>query len=239
MQCLIVAAGKGLRLRRHGNSKPLVELAGKPLIQYVIENAAKAGAAEFVVVTGYEASVLDAYLKNLAPRIGVSIRTVYNPDYEKPNGLSVFAARQEMGQRFLLSMCDHLMAPEMVREMAAQEIADDQVMLAIDTRLDNPYVDLEDVTRVLSQDGRIKAIGKGMEDYNAYDTGLFLASHALFEALAESGREGNDFSISGGMMKLAAAGRALTHTIGDHVWIDVDSPEMYHMAEKYLAGKII
>ncbi len=239
MQCLIVAAGKGLRLRRHGNSKPLVELAGKPLIQYVIENAAKAGVAEFVVVTGYEASVLDAYLKNLAPRIGVSIRTVYNPDYEKPNGLSVFAARQEMGQRFLLSMCDHLMAPEMVREMAAREISDDQVMLAIDTRLDNPYVDLEDVTRVLSQDGRIKAIGKGMENYNAYDTGLFLASHALFEALAESGREGNDFSISGGMMKLAAAGRALTHTIGDHVWIDVDSPEMYHLAEKYLAGKII
>lgn len=239
MQCLIVAAGKGLRLRRHGNSKPLVELASKPLIQYVIENAAKAGVAEFVVVTGYEASVLDAYLKNLAPRIGVSIRTVYNPDYEKPNGLSVFAARQEMGQRFLLSMCDHLMAPEMVREMAAREIADDQVMLAIDTRLDNPYVDLEDVTRVLSQDGRIKAIGKGMENYNAYDTGLFLASHALFEALAESGREGNDFSISGGMMKLAAAGRALTHTIGDHVWIDVDSPEMYHLAEKYLAGKII
>ena len=239
MQCLIVAAGKGLRLRRHGNSKPLVELAGKPLIQYVIENAAKAGVAEFVVVTGYEASVLDAYLKNLAPRIGVSIRTVYNPDYEKPNGLSVFAARQEMGQRFLLSMCDHLMAPEMVRKMAAREIADDQVMLAIDTRLDNPYVDLEDVTRVLSQDGRIKAIGKGMENYNAYDTGLFLASHALFEALAESGREGNDFSISGGMMKLAAAGRALTHTIGDHVWIDVDSPEMYHLAEKYLAGKII
>ncbi|MCH7630893.1 MAG: NTP transferase domain-containing protein [Proteobacteria bacterium] len=237
MQCLIVAAGKGLRLRRHGNSKPLVELAGKPLIQYVIENAAKAGVAEFVVVTGYEASVLDAYLKNLAPRIGVSIRTVYNPDYEKPNGLSVFAARQEMGQRFLLSMCDHLMAPEMVREMAAREIADDQVMLAIDTRLDNPYVDLEDVTRVLSEDGRIKAIGKGMENYNAYDTGLFLASHALFEALAESGREGNDFSISGGMMKLAAAGRALTHTIGDHVWIDVDSPEMYHLAEKYLSKK--
>ncbi len=100
MQCLIVAAGKGLRLRRRGNSKPLVELAGRPLIQHVIENAAKAGVTEFVVVTGYEASVLDAYLKNLAPQIGVSIRTIYNPDYEKPNGLSVFAARREMGRRF-------------------------------------------------------------------------------------------------------------------------------------------
>ena len=87
MQCLIVAAGKGLRLRRHGNSKPLVELAGKPLIQYVIENAAKAGVAEFVVVTGYEASVLDAYLKNLAPRIGVSIRFVSATSSTSPNSM--------------------------------------------------------------------------------------------------------------------------------------------------------
>jgi len=109
-------------------------------------------------------------------------------------------------------------------------------MLGIDTRLDNPFVDLEDVTRVLVEDGHIKAIAKQMEDYNAYDTGIFLASHALFEAMAESAREGNDFSISGGMMKLAARGKALSHTIGDHVWIDVDSPEMFELAEKYLSS---
>jgi len=237
MQCLIVAAGKGLRLRQHGNSKPLVPLAGKPLIRHVIENATGAGVKEFVVVTGYEASVLEAYLRNLAPEIEVLIRTVYNPDYEKPNGLSVFAAREEMGQRFLLAMCDHLMSPEIVSEMVAETIADDEVMLAIDTRLDNAYVDLEDVTRVLTEDGHIKAIAKQMEAYNAFDTGIFLASPALFEAMAESAREGNDFSISGGMMKLASRGKARVHTIGDHVWIDVDSPEMFDLAENYLAKK--
>ena len=125
MQCLIVAAGKGLRLRRRGKSKPLVEVAGKPLIAHVIENAAQAGVNDFVVVTGYEATVLEAYLHDLGPELGVSIRTVYNPDYEKPNGLSVYAAREEMNQRFILSMCDHLMDPEMVRGMATQKINND------------------------------------------------------------------------------------------------------------------
>ena len=234
MQCLIVAAGKGLRLRQHGNSKPLVHLDGKPLIQHVIERAVKGGVNEFVVVTGYEASVLDAWLHNLSAEMGVPIRTVYNPDYEKPNGLSVFAAREEMASRFLLVMCDHLMSSEIVSEMVAETITDDEVMLGIDTRLDNPFVDLEDVTRVLDDAGHIKAIGKEMEDYNAFDTGIFLASRALFDAMAESAREGNDFSISGGMMKLAGRGKALTHTIGDHVWIDVDSTEMYDLAEKHL-----
>lgn len=238
MQCLIVAAGKGLRLRRHGNSKPLVELAGKPLIAHVIDNAAQAGVSDFVVVTGYEATVLDAYLHELAPMLGVSIRTVYNPEYEKPNGLSVFAAHEEMNQRFLLSMCDHLMDPEMILEMAKQKIANDEVMLGIDTRLDNPYVDLEDVTRVLCEGGRIKAIGKEMEHYNAFDTGIFLCSHALFDALGKSAREG-DFNISGGMMKLAAKGKALVHDLAlspeKPVWIDVDSPEMFELAKGYLA----
>lgn len=240
MQCLIVAAGKGLRLRRRGKSKPLVELAGKPLIAHVIENALNAGIRDFVVVTGYEATVLEAYLHDLGPRLGVAIRTVYNPDYEKPNGLSVYAAREEMNQRFLLSMCDHLMDPEMVQEMAAQKIADDEVLLGIDTRLDNPYVDLEDVTRVRTEAGRIAAIGKEMVHYDAFDTGIFLCSHALFEALGKSAREG-DFNISGGMMKLAARGKARVHDLAvtpdSPVWIDVDSPEMFALAEKFLAGK--
>ncbi|MHA1543865.1 MAG: phosphocholine cytidylyltransferase family protein [Alphaproteobacteria bacterium] len=240
MQCLIVAAGKGLRLRRHGKSKPLIELAGKPLITHVIENAKIAGIKDFVVVTGYEATVLEAYLHGLAPKIGVSIRTVYNPEYEKPNGLSVFAARGEMNQRFLLSMCDHLMDPEMVRELAAQKIADDEVMLGIDTRLDNPYVDLEDVTRVRTSGGRIDAIGKDMENYNAFDTGIFLCSHGFFRALGKSAREG-DFNISGGMMKLAAMGKARVHDLSgggkNPVWIDVDSSEMFELAEKHLAEK--
>lgn len=237
MQCLIVAAGKGLRLRRHGKSKPLVELCGKPLIAHVIENAKIAGVKDFVVVTGYEATVLEAYLHDLAPKLGVSIRTVYNHEYEKPNGLSVFAARDEMNQRFLLAMCDHLMDPEMVRELAIQTITDDEVLLGIDTRLDNPYVDLEDVTRVRVVGGRIDAIGKDMENYNAFDTGIFLCSHGFFRALGKSAREG-DFNISGGMMKLATAGKARVHDLSrggdDPVWIDVDSPEMFEMAEKYL-----
>ena len=238
MQCLIVAAGKGLRLRRRGKSKPLVELAGKPLIAHVIENAVQAGVNDFVVVTGYEATVLEAYLHDLGPELGVSIRTVYNPDYEKPNGLSVFAAREEMNQRFILSMCDHLMDPEMVLEMSKQQIADDEVMLGIDTRLDNPYVDIEDVTRVRTEGGLIKAIGKEMKHYNAFDTGIFLCSHGFFDALGKSAREG-DFNISGGMMKLASMGKARVHDLAisteKPVWIDVDSPEMFDLAEGYLA----
>ena len=39
MKCLIIAAGKGIRLRRRGESKPLIRLLGVPLIERVIRSA--------------------------------------------------------------------------------------------------------------------------------------------------------------------------------------------------------
>ena len=54
MQCLIIAAGQGRRLRQQGDSKPLVPLLGVPLIERVIRAAREAGADDFSVVIGYQ-----------------------------------------------------------------------------------------------------------------------------------------------------------------------------------------
>lgn len=239
MQCLIVAAGKGLRLRQRGNSKPLVELAGKPLIQHVIENANAAGISDFVVVTGYEAEALESFLESLAWDRDLDITFVRNLEYERPNGLSVLAAKDHITSPFLLTMCDHWMEPEIYREMIrfGDQIREGEVCLATDTNLKNPYVDLEDVTRVKANGGFIQDIAKGLSDYNAFDTGLFTATSGLFEAIEESGKGQGDWSISGGMKILGAKTKALTHNVSGLVWIDVDSPEMYDLAESYLEGR--
>jgi NDP-sugar pyrophosphorylase family protein len=52
MKCLIIAAGKGSRLRQQGDSKPLIPILGLPLIERVIRSAIEAGADDFYVVTG-------------------------------------------------------------------------------------------------------------------------------------------------------------------------------------------
>ena len=53
MKCLILAAGKGSRLSRKGDTKPLVPLLGLPLIERVIVTARMSGFRDFYVVTGY------------------------------------------------------------------------------------------------------------------------------------------------------------------------------------------
>ncbi len=68
MKCLILAAGRGSRLTRDGDSKPLVPVAGLPLIERTIATAERAGFTDFYVVTGYNAPTLEAFLSDLGSR---------------------------------------------------------------------------------------------------------------------------------------------------------------------------
>ncbi len=191
MKCLIIAAGRGRRLAGRAESKPLLEIAGRALIDRVVGAGIQAGIRDFVVVTGYAGDQVERHLDGLARAEGVSIAVVRNDEWEKENGLSVFKARDLLGDRFILSMSDHLFDPGILRDLAGQPVGDDETILAVDFDIrGNAYVDLDDVTRVRVEAGRIAAIGKGLEDHNAFDTGLFLGTPALFRALGESQKEG-------------------------------------------------
>jgi choline kinase len=236
MQGLIVAAGQGLRLRSISPSKPLAMVGGATLIERVIETAASAGVDRFVVVTGYEAERLTTFLTTVAARLSLEIEAVFNPDWRAANGVSVAAAEARLDDRFLLMMADHLLDASIIADLAARQADPDEVVLAIDRRLDNPLVDLDDVTRVRTDpQGRILAIGKLMADYDAFDCGLFLASKALIAAIRDDLADGGKGGISEGMTGLARAGKALTFDIGDRFWLDVDDAVAYDQAEQFTA----
>jgi 1L-myo-inositol 1-phosphate cytidylyltransferase len=236
LKCVIIAAGRGSRLADKAPSKPLLKVAGKPLIGRAIEAARKAGVREFVVVTGYAGDEVEKYLEAKAAEDGISISSVRNEEWEKENGLSVLRAKGLSGGRFFLMMADHVVDGRLLDELERQPMGDDEVILAVDTRIaGHPFVDLDDVTRVRHEDGRITAIGKNIPAYNAFDTGVFLCTPALFAALEDSQRRG-DLSLSGGIRVLAEKGKARTWEIGDRFWIDVDDERALRKAEEAIAS---
>lgn len=236
MQCLIVAAGEGSRLRALAESKPLAEVAGTPLIERVIKAAAEGGADEFLVVTGYRPEPLEAFLEELARSSGPAIRTVRNPEWKRPNGVSVLAAEELLAPEFLLLMSDHLFDPAIAAALLAQPRA--PLRLAIDYRSDSPLIDLDDATKVAVEDGRIVRIGKTIEKWDAIDTGVFRTGHALVEAIRVSIERGGQGSLSEGVQALADQGEAFTHDVTGAWWLDVDDPRAHALAEAHFATDI-
>ena len=237
MKCLIIAAGKGERLQQRGDSKPLVPILGVPLIERVIRAAMEAGADEFYVVIGYQGERVRLFLERLVERLAIRITSLVNDDWEKDNGLSVLKARHVLHEPFLLLMADHLFDPSLVRLLTTPNATAGDVVLVVDRNTRNPLVDMEDVTRVKMEDGKIHNIGKGLADFNGFDTGIFLCSPAIFKVLEQSKRKDANTSLSAAVQVLAAKGHAKAIPTDDF-WIDVDDPAAFHKAEQALLKRL-
>ncbi len=238
MKCLIIAAGQGSRLCRRGDSKPLVPVLGVPLIERAIRSAVEAGADDFYVVTGYQWEGIRDFLDPLAERLGIPITTLINEDWEKENGFSVLKARAYLHEPFLLLMADHLFDPSIAREMMAHPPAEGEILLAVDGDMRNSLIDMEDVTRVMTEDGKIQNIDKGLANFNGFDTGIFLCTPAIFRALEQSTEKYGETTLSGAVRILATAGRAGAFHTGGQFWVDVDDPAAFSRAEKALLERL-
>jgi len=233
MKGLIVAAGQGARLREKGALKPLIPIKGVPLIERVIARGRAGGIDEFFVVSGYRGDELRGSLDAFAARDGIKISHIVNEHWDRANGVSLLAAKPYLAEPFVLTMCDHLVDPEIYRSLIAAEHEPDTVTLAVDFNIDNPLNDPEDVTRVKCTGTRLEHIGKVIRDFNCFDTGVFHCTPVMFAALEESQANGDD-SISGAMNVLARWNQARVFDIGERLWVDVDDPVAYGKAETLL-----
>jgi dTDP-glucose pyrophosphorylase len=109
MKALILAAGRGSRLGDHPDdgNKCMLRMFGKPLVQYSLENAVRAGASEIIIVVGYLA---EAIINEFGIEFqGVRIRYVIQDD---PRGLvhAIECARQPLaGSDFMLFLADEIL----------------------------------------------------------------------------------------------------------------------------------
>jgi choline kinase len=228
MNCLIIAAGHGSRLRGISSSKPLTPIGGAPLIAHVVHAAAHGGASAFTVVTGHEAARVEAFLATLTD---FPIRTVRVADWDLPNGHSVLAGAAAIQGDYLLTMADHLFDAEIVRRLIGAPPA--ALTLAVDRDLAGPLLDMDDATKVETDaEGAIVRIGKALERFDAIDTGLFRATPALAAAIGRGGG-----SLSEGVQRLADRGLAATADVTGLAWLDVDDEAALAKAEAWFARR--
>ncbi len=234
MKALIISAGEGSRFRERGGKTPkqLNSLFGLTLLERVVLSAKRAGVRDFFIVTGYKAEKIEQALGN-GGKYGVKIKYIHNPEWRKGNGSSVLKAKNLFAEEesFLLLMSDHIWEPQLLEEFLDKR---KKCSLCIDRKISQVH-DLEDATKVLVINGKVKAIGKDLKRYNAIDCGIFLCTPAIFTALEEANTSDNIF-LSDGIRILARKGMIGTFDIGEHYWADIDTPQLLRKVEKYLCN---
>lgn len=234
---LVLAAGLGSRLEAaKGGSrlKPLLAVGGEPLILRVISGLERAGCKRICIVLGFLAEELERELSAMYQG-KAELTFVENKDYKKSNGLSVLAAKAELSSSFLLSMSDHLLSDEMLTLAAKHRPIDRGAALLVDYKVATVF-DLDDATKVKADGRRLLEIGKQLTDYNCIDTGLFVATPGLVDAIDAVAKNRGDASLSEGIFELSRNDRMEVLDIGDAFWADIDTPEMLHDAETRLKG---
>ena len=235
---LVLAAGFGSRLAGASGEtdlKPLTPVAGRPLIARTLASLERAGCTEVVVVIGHDADAVRAGIEQ-AYGGPLALTFVVNDRYELGNGVSVLAARAHLAGPFVLTMADHVIGDEVMDLARDHTPAADGATLLVDFKLDAVF-DMDDATKVVVRDGRVAEIGKQLAAFDAVDTGVFVCTDALLDALAATEAETGDASLSDGVRRLAADGRMAALDVGDGYWQDVDTPEMLAHAEATLRAR--
>lgn len=236
-KALILAAGDGTRMRSFIGDRPKVlsPLLGVPIIERIILSAKEAGIEEFFVITGYKGDLVREKIGD-GSKLGVKVSFIKNSDWEKGNGMSALSAKGVLDKPFVLLMGDHIFEPSTLKALlSSNRLTDSESILVVDSQPNN-VLGLEEATKVKVENGKIVAMGKNLDDFNGVDTGMFLCSPTLFDALKSVKKENR--TLTDGMKILIKAGKLKSFKVKNRFWIDIDTPLDFNSAKEALLGNL-
>lgn len=156
MKAIILAAGEGTRLRPLTNDRPkcLVELFGKPLVNYTVELFQKSGISDITIVTGYMSDMI--HIPNITYR--------HNKNFDSTNMIeTLFCAKDKLDDSVIISYADIIFQKNVLDALLRSK---EDISVIVDSnweeywnlRFTNPLDDAE--TLIIDDEGYIQNIGQ-------------------------------------------------------------------------------
>lgn len=242
MKACILAAGRGSRLGRLTAERPkcLIELGGRPLIDWQTTALCEAGIEEVILVTGYRAEMLQGY----------GTRRIHNPRWAQCNMVSsLLCADTAFDGPVIVSYADIVYHSAPVRALMA---AQGDIVVAYDTdwldlwsrRFDDPLGDAESFA--IDSQLRVRDIGRKVADISRIQgqyMGLLRITPTALGWIREAvqGREdgGRTMDMTGLLAGLIDAGHPVHGLPCSGGWCEIDDARDLAVAEALLAeGKL-
>ncbi|HWQ66247.1 MAG TPA: bifunctional sugar-1-phosphate nucleotidylyltransferase/acetyltransferase [Methanospirillum sp.] len=117
VQCVILAAGEGKRMRPLTGSRPkvMIPVANRPMLEHLLCSVRDAGVHEFILVVGYEEAAVRHHFGD-GTSFGVQIRYV-TQKRQRGTGDAVMTTQVHLHDRFLLLNGDMILSVQDIRHI--------------------------------------------------------------------------------------------------------------------------
>lgn len=222
-RAVILAAGRGTRMGSMTETvpKPMLPIAGRPMLEHILERLAAAGVRRFLIVVGYHREALEKYFSGSAFDIEFRVQEPVNG-----TGSAALLAREFVGgDPFLLTygdiMCGHI---DYTRAMEALD-EQTQAVLAVKA-VEDPwqgaavYEDGGRVTRIIEKPAK----GTSKTSWNS--AGFYCFRAPVFEYLTKlKPSVRNEYELTSAIDAMLADGLQLKISAIEGEWRDVGRPE--------------
>jgi glucose-1-phosphate thymidylyltransferase len=228
-EAVVLAGGEGRRLwpLTTYRPKPLLTVANRPIIDYVIDALRAVDVDRFVIVVGHGHTRLQTHLTEQYPELEP---TVLHQERRLGSGHALQQAEAAVGQEFLVVNGDTVISPEIVRETAARAREDGGPAVAVRVS-DRP--EQYGVVRTTS-DGRVETIEERPAETDRYlvNAGVYALDRSVFDALDRTPSRDGELHLP---QAIAHLDPATVRT--DERWFDPATPwELLDATESLLSS---
>jgi len=226
LKAVVLAAGEGVRLQPLTFTRPkhLLPVAGRPLIQHLIEAIRMAGINEILIVVRYKAEMISEFFGN-GDKFGVKISYVQQGE-EKGTADAVKAVEPYVEEDFLLVYGDLLVENEVIKRVIKTHIREKAEATLTVVPVESPQH-----YGILALQGNrvIKIVEKPTPEEaptNLANAGIYALSTSIFDKIRRTSHsKRGEIEITDSLTLLINEGKTvLAVTIPKESWIDVGRP---------------
>jgi mannose-1-phosphate guanylyltransferase len=226
VQALILAGGEGTRLRPLTSTmpKPVVPLAGRPFISYMLEWLRRHGVDDVILSCGFMADGVRSVLGD-GSELGLRLRYLEEPSPLGTGGALKFAEAL-LEERFLMLNGDVLTDLDLTAQLAQHERTGARATLALIAVEDPSAYGLVRRNGDLSVKEFLEKPSEEQIDTNLVNAGAYVLERSVLDIMAPAGtrisieRDVFPRLVTDGLYGYEAAG----------YWLDIGTPERYMQA---------
>ncbi|WP_372369051.1 NTP transferase domain-containing protein [Candidatus Uabimicrobium sp. HlEnr_7] len=235
MKALILAAGRGSRLKEYTKDKPksLLEINKTTLIERSLNNLKKVGFSEVVVVTGYLNTLLEDFITN---KFSDFCTIVHNIDYTRGSGSSFICSTPHLEGEMVIIESDLLYDYRILERLIAQKEKNAMTLGCFDHGREEVKIIVEQgkISKAFWGDAETKADG----DWVGFTKLSSATTKELRKNLENTDPDqGKEINYEDFLFALMTEHPFYPVNVNDLPWLEVDNEQDYLSAAK-VAEKI-